>query len=437
MFAYYARLGLRSLRRNPALTLLMIIAMGFGVSASITSYAVFRATSNNPIPQKSAQLFAPQIDNWGPARAAENGGDPPDALSYADATALMLAHKAPRQTALFPIAPSLVPSDPNRLPFRPLSYAAYADTFAMFDIPFEYGGGWTAADDQAHAAVAVIGRDTNQRLFGGANSVGRTINLDGRDYRITGVMDTWNPQPLFFDPVNTSGFSDAVQLFVPFTRAIDLQMPTAGDTACNQDTGSGWEDFLRSECVWIAFWAELPSASEADAYRQFLQGYAAEQQRAGRFHWAPNVRLSDVTRWLADRHVVPPESRMSMLVSLGFLLICLVNTIGLLLAKSLRRSGEIGLRRALGASRNDIYKQFLIEAGTIGAAGGLLGLLLTGAGMLGVGLVFDPNIARLVRLDAVLIALTLLVAIVATLLAAFYPTWRAAQVQPAWQLKSN
>ena len=135
--------------------------------------------------------------------------------------------------------------------------------------------------------------------------------------------------------------------------------------------------------------------------------------------------------------MVPPESKISLLVSLGFLLICLVNTVGLLLAKFMRRAPEIGVRRALGASRAAIYTQFLIEAGAVGLAGGLLGLVLTGFGVLGIGLVFAPNIARLATLDVSLVALTLLVAILATVLAAFYPTWRAAQVQPAWQLKSD
>jgi putative ABC transport system permease protein len=57
--------------------------------------------------------------------------------------------------------------------------------------------------------------------------------------------------------------------------------------------------------------------------------------------------------------------------------------------------------------------------------------------MFGVGLLFEPEIARLAHLDVSLVAMTLLVAVVATVLAAFYPTWRAAKVQPAWQLKSN
>jgi putative ABC transport system permease protein len=57
--------------------------------------------------------------------------------------------------------------------------------------------------------------------------------------------------------------------------------------------------------------------------------------------------------------------------------------------------------------------------------------------MSGVGLLFEPEIAQLAHLDVSLIGLTLVAAIIATVAAAFYPAWRAAQVQPAWQLKSN
>jgi putative ABC transport system permease protein len=435
MFKYYFQLGLRSLRTNPALTALMVMAIGFGVAASMITWSVFRATSSNPIPDKSAQLFHPQIDNWGPENRRDD--DPPDALNYTDAMALMRAHKATRQTVLFPIAPTIVPADVARLPLREYGYAWYGAAFAMFEVPFLYGGSWSDEQDEARAAVAVIGRELNDELFGGGNNVGRNINLDGRDYRITGIMDTWNPQPAYYDAANNGGFGEPANVMIPFNRAVELQMSSAGNNNCNKSPGNGWDAWLHSDCVWLAFWAELPDTADADAYRQFLEGYAAEQRDAGRFTWPPNVRLNDVMGWLDHLKVVPPESRISLFVSLGFLLICLVNTIGLLLAKFLRRAPEIGVRRALGASRKAIYGQFLTEAGTVGLAGGVLGLVLTGLGVLGVDLVFDPQIARLARLDIPLVAMTLAVAVLATVLAAFYPTWRAAQVQQAWQLKSN
>jgi putative ABC transport system permease protein len=437
MFAYYLQLGLRSLRKNPLLTLLMVLAIGCGVAASMTTYSVFRATSNNPIPQKSSQLYVPQIDNWGPDSSKDNKGEPPNAMSYNDAINLMRDKRAKRQTALFPAAVSIVPTDPSMLPFRETSYAWYADAFGMFDIPFQYGHAWTASEDDSHAAVAVIGKALNEKLFNGANSVGKNINLNGRDYRIVGVIEKWNPEPVFYDVINTNGFDDPIQVFIPFTRAVELKTTTNGNNNCNHDAGAGWDAWIRSECVWLGFWAELPTTSEADAYRQYLNGYSAEQERAGRFRWAPNTRLRNVEEWLDYQKVVPQEAKVSLMVSLGFLLICLVNTVGLLLAKFMRRSSEIGVRRALGATRKEIYIQFLIEAAAIGLAGGVVGLILTGLGVMGVSLVFEPDIAKLATLDVSLVLLTMLVAILATVLAAFYPTWRAAQVQPAWQLKSN
>ena len=100
MFAYYFQLGLRSLRRSPALTALMVMAVGFGVAASMTTYSVFRAVSGNPIPDKSAQLFTPQVDSWGPQQNEK--GEPADALNYIDAIALMRAPRSPIRIALWP-----------------------------------------------------------------------------------------------------------------------------------------------------------------------------------------------------------------------------------------------------------------------------------------------------------------------------------------------
>jgi len=436
MFAYYLELGLRSLRRNLALTSLMVLAVGFGVAASMITYSVFRAVSGNPIPDKSAQLFTPQIDSWGPQLNLE--GEPPQALDYIDAMALMRAHEAKRQTLLYPVQLSVLPGGNRDLPIKANGYAVYGDFFPMFEVPFRHGGGWDAAQDEGRASVVVLSEEFNRKLFGDTDSIGREIDLDGHDYRIVGVTRHWNPAPRFYALFSSSGFDEPADFYLPFTRALDLQIDTAGSNSCRRIVAMrGWDDWLRSDCVWITPWVELDDAAAVARDRQFLESYASDQQRAGRFGWAPNVRLRDVTQWMAYMHVVPPESRISLLVALGFFLICLVNTIGLLLAKFMRRAGEIGVRRALGASRREIYVQFLIEAGTVGAAGGLLGLLLTAVGVSGVGLLFRPEIARLAHVDLSLVAWTLAVAIAATVVAAFYPTWRAAHVQPAWQLKSN
>jgi putative ABC transport system permease protein len=438
MLAYYLRLGLRSLRRNPILTVLMVLAIGIGVASSMTTYAVFRAVSGNPLPEKSSQLFAPQIDIWGPQSRAQ-GGDLPDALSYTDAMALMRDHKAKRQTAIYPVGFNAIPHDASSEPFAVRGYAAYADFFPMFNVPFIYGGGWSASQDEARAAVVVISNQLNQQLFGGANSVGRMVHLDDHDYQVIGVIADWNPRPRFYDLNNSNGFTDPPDFFLPFTRAVDTQTDTTGDNNCYGSAGRnpGFAGWLQSDCVWVSYWVELPDAAATQAYNSYLEAYVAEQNRAGRFHWSANVTLRNLTQWMDYEHVVPPETRISLLLSLGFLLVCLINTIGLMLAKFMRRAGEIGVRRALGASRREIWAQFLAEAAMVGVSGGLIGIVFTGVGVYGIGLIFEPDIARLAHVSAYLIGLTLLCAVIATLGAAFYPTWRASRVQPAWQLKSN
>lgn len=435
MFGYYLDLALRSLKRSPALTALMVLAIGFGVAASMTTYAVFRAVSGNPIPDKSAQLFKPQVDNWGPTHSDK--GEPPSAMDYTDAMALMRDHAAPLQTVLYPLNLSIVPDDSSALPFLEPGYATYSDFFRMFDVPFQYGTAWPESDDANHGSSIVIGSEVNQKLFGGSNSVGQSIAIGKNTFRIVGVTKHWNPKPRFYDVVNSQTFSDAAQFWIPFTRAIDLQIPTYGNRNCASQAAPGWEGRLRSECAWLSYWVQLPDAAAVAKYTRYLEGYAAEQQRTGRFHWSPNVRLSNVMQWLNTQHVVPQETKVSMLLAFGFLLVCLVNTIGLLLAKFMRRAPEIGVRRALGASRRAIYAQFLLEAGVVGAAGGVLGLVLTALGVAGVGIVFDPDIARLAHINLSLLLLTLLLAVGCTVIAAVYPTWRASRVQPAWQLKSS
>jgi putative ABC transport system permease protein len=438
MLAYYIELAVRSLKRSPGLTLLMVLTIGFGVAASMTTYSVFRAVSGDPIPWKSSQLFVPQIDNWGPSgRSAD--GEPPDAMDYNDAMKLMRDHRAKLQSAMYQISPSIVPADASKHPINTSGHAVYSEFFPMLDVPFKYGSGWTADDDSQRAAVAVISAKLNEKLFGGANSVGRTLNIEGKDYRVVGVLDEWNPQPRFYDVVNSGGFStgrDAV--FLPFERAISVGMANDGNTNCNAiPAESGFLGLQHSECVWIAYMAELDDAAAAAAYKQYLDGYAHQQQQSGRFGWTPNNRLRNLPTWLDSEHVVPSDTKVSLLVALGLLLVCLVNTAGLLLAKFLRRSSEIGVRRALGAQRLSIYAQFLTEAGIIGLTGGVLGLLLTGVGVASVGWVLPKDIASLAHVDLLLLALTLLIAVIATLLAGLYPTFRASRVQPAWQLKSN
>jgi putative ABC transport system permease protein len=440
VFSYYFGLAVRSLKRNIVLTVLMIAAVGVGIGASMTTLTVFRAMDNDPIPQKSRQLFAVQIDNWGPDNQSIAVGDKErlqEQISYIDAVGLMNAKAAHRQTSMYKTGAALTPANAQLLPFQVQIRATYTDFFPMFQTPFSAGGPWSADDDKNHADVVVITQKLNDKVFGGGNSVGKSINLDNHEFRIVGVLGFWQPVPQFYD-LNNDQFGEGAEIYMPFTRAIGGQMGSWGNNNCNGDVGQpGWEGRLRSECVWMQFWVELPTAADVESYRTFLNNYATEQQHLGRFHWPAHTRIRDVREWLAYRHVVSDEVRILVLVSFSFLLVCLLNAMGLMLAKIMGRAGDIGVRRALGASRSAIFGQCLIEAGVVGLAGGLLGLALTALGLMGLRSLLSEEASRLTHFSAADIAIAVVLAVLATTLAGLYPTWRAAQVQPAWQLKAQ
>jgi putative ABC transport system permease protein len=141
--------------------------------------------------------------------------------------------------------------------------------------------------------------------------------------------------------------------------------------------------------------------------------------------------------WMESQQVVDRDAKLIMWLSFMFLLVCLLNTIGLLLAKFSGKAAEIGLRRAVGASKAELFKQHIIEAACIGLLGGIVGLGLAFLGLQGVKSLYGDFIDNLATLDTTMVILALLLAVVSSVLAGLYPTWRACNIAPASQLKSQ
>jgi putative ABC transport system permease protein len=437
MLAYYLQLALRSLRRNVVLTTLMILAIGVGIGASMTALTVLRAMAADPIPEKSSQLFIAQMDTFGPITRRGDATADEDLLpnlTYRDTVALMQARREVRQTAMYAVRLDVNP--PQVKPFAMHGRAVGADFFTMFQAPFRFGSPWSSSDEAHRARVVVLGADLAQRLFPQGNAVGSELNLNERDYRIVGVLGPWNPSPRFYDMTH-GGYEEPEELFIPFATAIDRQIPPEGMFFCDSGSPQTWSAKLNSECVWVALWLELPTRAAARDYRRFLYDFADEQRRLGRFHWPPVVQLPDVTTWLVRQHAISDDARVSALVACGFLLVCLINVIALMLAKFTARSSELGVRRALGAAKSDIFLQCLVETGVVGAVGGVLGLVLTALGLAADRAYVAGDLGRLTHLDEGAVALTLSLAVVTSIVSGLYPTWRASGVQPALQLKAQ
>jgi len=437
MLGYYLELALRHVRRNPMLTALMVLAIAVGIGASMTTLTVMHLLAGDPLPGRSQHLYYPQVD----VSPESKGREPYDVLDYRTAVDLWSSRRADRQ-ALIVNSPVKLEAPESTLPPLMLPMlSTTADFFPMFDVPFRYGRGWSADDDEARSRVAVISSDLNDKLFAGANSVGHTLRLRGKDVRIVGVLAPWRPSPLFYD-VRGGRFSNGdtadfyskpEDVITPLNTALEINDGNFQQFTCWSMPATPGH-LQNSPCVWVALWVQLDTAGKVAAYRRYLDDYAAQQQALGRIKLGNNNRMRSLMEWLDFNGVVPNDVKLQTLLAFAFLAICLCNVVGLLLAKFLRRGGEIGLRRALGASRRTVFAQYLVEAGVIGVVGGTGGLLLT---LLGLALVRRQPVpyADFIHLDVSMFLTTFALSIGVSLLAGLLPALRASLVEPALQLK--
>ena len=436
MLVYYIDLAVRSLRRNPILTGLMVLAIGLGIGASMTMVTVLHVMTDDPLPGRSAQLFTPHVDPL-PLDYKEGGGGPTasDNFTWPDAMALLTARRATRQAAMAGGNLLLRPDRAGVQPFYVAGRYTSADFFTMFGVPFVHGSGWSAADDAAGAQVVVVTETVARKLFGTADALGRTVRLGEHDYRLVGMIADWAPKPLFYADNVGSQYSDMDQFFLPLSVAVNQDLPVSGNQSnwSKDDVGIAKRSATMS---WLQFWVQLDTPAQVRAYRQYLVDYSAQQQALGRFQRPPtNAKLYSLMDWLAHENLVPTDVHLQLWLALGFLFVCMVNIVALLLAKFLRRSGEISVRRALGARQRDIFAQFGVESALIGVAGGALGLAVAQLGLWSIRQRPD-DYARLAQMDASMLLGTLVLAVIASVLAGLLPAWRACRVPPALQLKA-
>lgn len=437
MLKYYFSLGLRSLRRNPALTALMVLTLAVGVAASVATTTILHAMSGNPIPGKSDRLLSVVLDA-GPLEGYKPGDKPNDVQStYRDAMNLVASGQGERRTALYGMSVTVEPERKDLGVFGAQGIVTTKDFFPMFEVPFVAGQGWGAKEDAEGADVVVLRREFSEKLFGTVQSVGKQVILSGHPFQVIGVLDTWKPLPRYYLIIGHGAFAGAAEdYFFPIATAVRHQLSHAGSTNCSQSREPGFQGKLDSECTWVQTWFELRSASDRPVLQTYLDNYAADQARQGRLLRRAKNNLYNVVEWLERVEVVEKDNRLAAWLSFGFLALCLVNTVGLLLAKFSARAPEVGVRRALGASRAQVFQQFLVEAIVVGLAGGVLGLLLAWGALQLIALQ-SKELALLAHMDWQMLALTFVLSVLAAVLAGLLPIWRACNVTPALQLKSQ
>ena len=435
IFLYYLRLAWVNSKAKPGLTLLMVLAVGLGIGMFMTLHTVVYLMGSNPLAHKEDILLRVQLDSASPEvdesyRMVQ--------MTYIDSMNLIRQAPAELQSAHARFNAAVVPEDADLRPFETRVRGAFGPFFELFDVPFQFGGSWDRQQDEATEHVVVLSAEINDQLFGGRNSVGESINIAGQTMRIVGVMESWILIPTPYDI--SSGMGTTEDVFMPFNTAVSMQLSRAGNTNCWKSVdGDDFESFLNSECVWIQYFVQLESQEERDEYEVFLENYVESQVELNRFGREQKQSLYTISEWWAERGIVDQGARVLWFVSLMFLVVCVLNTIALMLSKLFGRLHDIAIRRALGATRLSLVCQTLIECAVVGIFGGALGLGLANLGLAGIRklLSLESQIHLLTTMNTELLVMGLVFAVASTVVAGLYPTWSVCRLQPTSQINAE
>ena len=263
---------------------------------------------------------------------------------------------------------------------------------------------FTDAENANAQRVAFIGADVATKLFPFDSPIGEEFTMRGIPYRVIGVQTAkgtvfGQPQDVFVQlPIKTYGSN-----FGGLTRSRGLYFEaTSKSAALFKDAVEEARSLLRIK-------RKLP---------------AAEKDNFG-------ILTPDAIAGLRDS-ILGPVFIVILAVPGIALLVGSIVIMNIMLVAVTERTKEIGIRKALGARQADILKQFLLEAGTLAAIGGITGLIL--AQLLGY-IISAFLIKTIIPWYAAVIAIG--VSALVGILAGLYPAWQAARLDPIEALRAD
>jgi len=382
------RFSLRSLLKRPGFTAIALLALALGIGANTAIFSLVNAVILQPLPYRDPDRL---ISVYGTRNRSTQGSvGPTDFLDYRSQNKTFEQFAA-SGSMMLPM--NLTGSgEPERLNASIIT-GNYFDTFGVRPA---LGRGFSLENEKTgQDHVTVLSHAFWQTRFGGdPNIVNKTINLDGKAYEVLGVMpaEVVLPQP--------------AQLWVPINFDADPEMKMRNAR------------FLRG----IGRLKEGVTLDQAQTDTDLIAAQLEQQYPDSNTGWS--------LRLIPLREILVGGSRTMLFIlfgAVGFvLLIACANVANLLLVRAAARQKEIAMRTALGASRLRIIRQMITESLLLAIFGGALGALLAVAGVKLLVSLGEDNIPRTanVKIDATVLAFTLLISLATGLLFGLAPAIR-------------
>ena len=263
------------------------------------------------------------------------------------------------------------------------------------------GRSYTPFEDRANAFVVVVNDKLAEQLFGNRDPIGRRIKIAGLPYDVIGV---YNP------PTGLFGEGDQAEAFIPYGTLVKY-VPF----------WPGWLDFLVTPEDSVTVERAIDDVTVA---LRTMRGIRPGQ---------PNS-FDAVTQ---ERYLQAVNSMTALFKILMFslssvgLMVGGIGVVAIMMISVTERTREIGVRKALGATRQTILWQFLVEAATLTLVGGIVGMVIGSLIALGIGAV--TPLPAYVPLGSVVVALV--VAALTGVVFGIYPASKAARLDPVEALR--
>ena len=342
-----------AMRYNRRRTTLTMLGMAWGIATVVLLLAY-----GNGFAEACANIFA----NFGtktmiliPGRTSmQAGGEKAGAkLRFTMEDVDLLTTNVPQITRISPDASKDASIQYDTRTFNFNVSGGYPNVARIRVLELVQGRFYNPEDQMQRARVAVIGSEAREKLFSGRNALGERIRIDGMSFEVIGVLQ----------PKMQEGDNDINRvIYIPYTTMGDLT-----DTHYLQTIWINYEidDYLGLERAIRSVIAQQHKFDAADR-RALLIFNLMEQVH----------QFSIITMGLKI-----------LLAFIGTLTLGIggVGLMNIMLVSVTQRTREIGMEKALGSSRRDIFLQFLAEALAISFLGGVLGILLAYAVSLSVG----------------------------------------------------